>query len=80
MNQEKQPSPELFLNAVMAYRDSAAVKGAVELDVFTAIAQGMNTAEDPGRALPGRSHAACASCVIISASWGCWRNPVRPMS
>ena len=45
MNQEKQPSPELFLNAVMAYRDSAAVKGAVELDVFTAVAQGMNTAE-----------------------------------
>ncbi len=45
MSQEKQPSPELFLNAVMAYRDSAAVKGAVELDVFTAIAQGMNTAE-----------------------------------
>ena len=45
MNQEKQPSPELFLNAVMAYRDSAAVKGAVELDVFTAIAQGINTAE-----------------------------------
>ena len=45
MNQEKQPSPELFLNAVMAYRDSAAVKGAVDLGVFTAIAQGMNTAE-----------------------------------
>ena len=50
MNQEKQPSPDLFLNAVMAYRDSAAVKGAVELDVFTGIAQGMNTAEDSGRA------------------------------
>ena len=45
MNQEKQPSPDLFLTAVMAYRDSAAVKGAVELGVFTAIAQGMNTAE-----------------------------------
>ena len=45
MNQEKQASPELFLNAVMAYRDSAAVKGAVELDVFTALAQGVNTAE-----------------------------------
>ncbi len=45
MNQEKQPSPELFLNAVMAYRDSAAVKGAVELDVFSAIAGGVNTAE-----------------------------------
>ena len=45
MNQEKQPSPEIFLNAVMAYRDSAAVKGAVELDVFSAIAQGVNTAQ-----------------------------------
>ena len=40
MNQEKQPSPELFLNAVMAYRDSAAVKGAVELDVFSTLAPG----------------------------------------
>ena len=45
MSQEKQPSPELFLNAVMAYRDSAAVKGAVELEVFTALALGSNTAE-----------------------------------
>ena len=45
MNQEKQPSPEIFLNAVMAYRDSAAVKGALELDVFSAIARGVNTAE-----------------------------------
>ena len=46
MNQEKQPSPELFLKAVMAYRDSAAVKGAVELDVFSTLAQGVNTAQD----------------------------------
>ena len=46
MNHEKQPSPELFVNAVMAYRDSAAVKGAVELDIFSALAQGVNTAQD----------------------------------
>ncbi len=45
MNQQKQPSPELFLQAVNAYRDSAVVKGAVELDVFTAIAQGVNSAD-----------------------------------
>ncbi len=44
MNQERQPSPELFLKAVMAYRDSAAIKGAVELDVFSALAQGVDTA------------------------------------
>ena len=43
MNQE-QPSPELFLKAVMAYRDSAAIKGAVELDLFSALAQGVDTA------------------------------------
>ena len=46
MSHENQPSPEIFLKAVMAYRDSAAIKGAVELGVFTAIAQGMSTAED----------------------------------
>ena len=49
MSQKKQPSPELFINAVMAYRDSAAVKGAVELDVFSALAKGANTAEDLAR-------------------------------
>ena len=49
MGQQKQPSPELFLDAVMAYRDSAAVKGAVELDVFTALAQGVDTAQGLAR-------------------------------
>ena len=49
MSQQNQPSPELFLNAVMAYRDSAAVKGAVELDVFTALARGLDTAEGLAR-------------------------------
>ena len=44
MNQRKPPSPELFLKAVMAYRDSAAIKGAVDLDVFSALAGGVNTA------------------------------------
>ncbi len=45
MSRDSQPSPELFLKAVMAYRDSAAIKGAVELDVFTALGQGADTAK-----------------------------------
>ena len=61
MMQEQQPSPELFLNAVTAYRDSAVVKGAVELDVFTAIAQGVNTTE----ALAGHCQAAQRGLGIL---------------
>ncbi len=38
------PSPILFFETVNAYQRSAAVKAAVELDVFTAIAEGNQTA------------------------------------
>jgi len=43
MNQP--PSPELFFSAVNAYQRTAAIKGAIELDVFTAIAEGGTTAK-----------------------------------
>ena len=36
----QQPTPERFFNAVNAYQITAAIKAAVELDVFTAIADG----------------------------------------
>jgi ubiquinone/menaquinone biosynthesis C-methylase UbiE len=42
--QSKQPSPELFFRAVNAYQQPAAIKAAVELDLFTAIAEGARTA------------------------------------
>ena len=35
----QQPSPLLFFNAAFAYRSSAAIKAAVELDLFTAIGE-----------------------------------------
>jgi ubiquinone/menaquinone biosynthesis C-methylase UbiE len=38
------PSPEHFFNAVFAYQQSAIIKGAIELDVFTPIAEGHTTA------------------------------------
>lgn len=39
-----QPSPELFFETLTAYQRTAALKAAIELDLFTAIAEGATTA------------------------------------
>jgi ubiquinone/menaquinone biosynthesis C-methylase UbiE len=44
--QTQQPSPELFFQTVNSYQRTAAVKAAVELDVFTAIGEGNATASE----------------------------------
>ena len=38
-------SPDLFIDAVLAYQQTAALKAAIELDLFSKIAEGANTAE-----------------------------------
>jgi ubiquinone/menaquinone biosynthesis C-methylase UbiE len=38
-------SPNLFIDAVLAYQQTAAIKAAVELDLFSEIARGDNTAD-----------------------------------
>src|ERR1700680_1601868 len=38
-------SPDLFLDAVVAYQQTAAIKAVLELDVFSEIAKGNSTAE-----------------------------------
>jgi ubiquinone/menaquinone biosynthesis C-methylase UbiE len=43
--QDAAPSPMLFFEAVNAYQRTAAIKAAVELEVFTALAEGNTTAE-----------------------------------
>ena len=40
----QQPSPELFFETLNAYQRTQCLKGAIELDLFTAIAEGANTA------------------------------------
>ncbi len=40
------PSPELFFETVNAYQRTAAVKAAVELDLFTAVAEGARNASE----------------------------------
>ena len=44
MQAEKAPTPELFWNTLTAYQHSAAIKAAVELEIFTRIGAGANTA------------------------------------
>lgn len=42
--QQQQPTPERFFNAMNAYQQTEAIKAAIELGLFTAIAEGNNTA------------------------------------
>jgi len=44
ITQHQQPTPERFFNAVNAYEQTEAMKAALELEIFTAIAEGNNTA------------------------------------
>lgn len=43
--EQSQPSPVLFFDTANAYQRSAAIKAAVELDIFTAIGEGRSTAQ-----------------------------------
>lgn len=45
-DETRQPSPELFFETVNAYQRTAAIKAAVELDLFTAIGEGGRSARE----------------------------------
>jgi 2-polyprenyl-3-methyl-5-hydroxy-6-metoxy-1,4-benzoquinol methylase len=42
---QQQPTPDRFFNAINAYEQTEALKAAIELEIFTAIAEGNRTAE-----------------------------------
>lgn len=44
MSQSDEPTPQLFFQTVSAYPQTAALKTAIELGLFTAIAEGKRTA------------------------------------
>ena len=46
MSTERMPSPDLFFEVIFAYQRSAALKAAIELDVFTAIGNGAGTVRE----------------------------------
>jgi ubiquinone/menaquinone biosynthesis C-methylase UbiE len=43
---QQQPTPELFFQTVNSFQRTAAVKAAIELDIFTAVAEGKATARE----------------------------------
>ncbi len=43
--QSSKPSPERIFNTMVAFQETEALKAAIELDIFTAIAEGANTAK-----------------------------------
>jgi 2-polyprenyl-3-methyl-5-hydroxy-6-metoxy-1,4-benzoquinol methylase len=46
MENQHKPSPESIFQAINSYQRTAALKGAIELDVFTAIGEGFATAKE----------------------------------
>jgi hypothetical protein len=53
-------SPDPFMDAVLAYQQTAAIKAAIELDVFSEIAKGNNTAGSLAGLSARRSRIQCA--------------------
>jgi predicted nicotinamide N-methyase len=51
MNDTSRPSPELFFRTLWAYQQTAVLRAAIDLDVFSAIAAGAATAEEIGAAV-----------------------------
>ena len=61
-------SPDLFMDAVLAYQQTAAIKAALELDLFSEIGKGNATAERFSRGQPARLFVASAYFAITSRS------------
>ena len=67
-HQNSQPSPVLFFETVNAYHRTAAVKAALELEIFTAIAEGQNTVGDIAKRCNGSERGVeilCNYLVVI---------------
>lgn len=58
---DSMPKPEMIFDTLNAYQRTSALKGAIELDVFTGIGEGADTAE----ALAKRSHADVRAMRIL---------------
>jgi hypothetical protein len=60
----QQPTPERFFGAINAYEQTEAIKAAVELEIFTAIARAtLRLRRLRGAAMP--PSAGCACCAIF---------------
>ena len=60
-----QPTPQLFFDTVTAFQRSAAIKSAVELDVFTKIAEGRKTVGEIAEACDARERGVRILCDAL---------------
>ncbi|HEX8288991.1 MAG TPA: class I SAM-dependent methyltransferase [Pyrinomonadaceae bacterium] len=66
MNQNTAPSPQLFWETITAFQRSAAIKAAVELDVFTKIAEGNKTESSIAEACGAQSRGIRILCDTMT--------------
>jgi len=64
--QHQPPTPERFFNAINAYQQTEAIKAAVELEVFTAIAEGNATAEKIAKRCHGAERGVRILCDFLT--------------
>lgn len=67
-DQSQMPSPEIIFETVTAYQRSAAIKAAVELDVFTAIGEGNATADQIAKRCGTAQRGARILCDYLTLS------------
>jgi ubiquinone/menaquinone biosynthesis C-methylase UbiE len=62
----QQPTPERFFNAMNAYQQTEALKAALELEVFTAIAEGKTTVEAIAKRCQGAERGVRTLCDFLT--------------
>ena len=67
METEKPPTPDLYFDTIFAFQRSAALKAAIDVDLFTAIGGGARTPKDLAAAcgIPERSARILADYLTI---------------
>ena len=66
MTDTSRPSPELFFRTLWAYQQTAVLRAAIDLDVFSAIARGAATADEIGRAIEASSRGTRMLCDYLA--------------
>jgi precorrin-6B methylase 2 len=66
MTDTSRPSPELFFRTLWAYQQTAVLRAAIDLDVFSAIARGAATADEIGGAIEASSRGTRMLCDYLA--------------
>src|SRR2546423_586128 len=75
-DQTPQPSPELFFQTINAYQRTATLKAAIELNLFTVISEGAQTAQEIAARCGAseRRRERSWSAITTATSLRCWTS------